>query len=65
MAERYIFRVGLNPATDAPAFPFVFPEIVGFELSDSFQFEALIGMDILRQCDFSMARSGMCRLTFG
>jgi Aspartyl protease len=65
MAERYIFRVGLHSADEAPTFPYIFPEIVGFELSDSFQFEALIGMDILGQCDFSITKSRTCRLTFG
>jgi gag-polyprotein putative aspartyl protease len=65
MAERYIFRIGLHPATDQPAFPFIFQEIVGFELTDSFQFDALIGMDILSQCDFSMSQSRLCRLSFG
>jgi hypothetical protein len=64
-AERYVFRVGLVMPSDQPAFPYVFDDVTGFELSDSFQFEALIGMDILSQCEFSMSRSQMCRLTFG
>lgn len=38
----------------APAFPFVFDEVTGFELANSFTFEALLGMDILSQCDLSM-----------
>ncbi len=65
-AERYLFRFALEAPIDGiPAFPFVFEEIIGFELTDSFQFDALIGMDILNQCDFEMLRGGMCRLTFG
>jgi hypothetical protein len=66
-AERYLFRVGLWPdrADAAPAFPFLFEEVIGFELANSFQFQALLGMDILRRCDFSMDRSGGCRLRFG
>ena len=66
-AERYLFRVGLKPDSDemTPRFPYVFDDIVGFELVDSFQFDALLGMDILRQCDFSMDRDAMCHLTFG
>lgn len=64
-AERYLFRFALQADTnDVPSFPFVFEEVVGFELTDSFQFDALIGMDILSQCDFEMQRSGLCRLTF-
>ena len=64
-AERYLFRIGVQPNTEAPVFPFVFDDIIGFELSDSFQFEALLGMDILRQCDFAMSRTGRCSLQFG
>jgi hypothetical protein len=65
VAERFIFRIGLHPVAEAPSFPFVFPEIVGFELTDSFQFEALIGMDILSQCNFSITKSRLCSLEFG
>jgi hypothetical protein len=64
-AERYLFRVGVRPNVQAPAFPYVFDDIVGFELADSFQFDALLGMDVLRQCDFSMSRTGDCALSFG
>ena len=65
-AERYLFRFALQAnRVHAPSFPFVFEEVVGFELTDSFQFDALIGMDILSQCDFEMLRNGICRLTFG
>jgi hypothetical protein len=66
--ERYAFRVGLLPATrpdQAPSFPFVFDEVVGIELTDSFEFNALLGMDVLAQCDFSMDRTGRCSLSFG
>lgn len=65
-AERYAFRIALHPdGLAAPAFPFVFDRVVGFELSDSFALDALIGMDILKQCDFAMTRDGRCRLGFG
>lgn len=64
-AERYLFRVGLRTPADVPTFPFLFDEVSGFELSDSFQLDALIGMDILKQCDFSMSGTGICSLTFG
>jgi hypothetical protein len=66
--ERYAFRVGLlpgGPADRAPSFPFVFDEVVGIELTNTFEFNALIGMDVLNRCDFSMERSGRCRLRFG
>src|SRR5882757_3735627 len=51
-AERYLFRVGVRPAARSPVFPYVFEDIVGFELSETFQFDALLGMDVLKQCDF-------------
>lgn len=49
----------------APTFPFVFEEVVGFELRNAFQFQILIGMDILRQCDLTMTRDHRCPLQFG
>ncbi len=67
-AERYLFRFGLMPALPAdapPAFPFLFDDVVGFELRDHFHFDMLLGMDVLGQCDFSMDRNGVCRLAAG
>jgi hypothetical protein len=67
-AERFLFRIGVLPTNSGdgvPAFPYVFEEVIGFELTNNFQFEALIGMDILRQCDLSLLRSGLCKLSFG
>ncbi len=66
-AERFLFRIGLIPdaADGAPAFPYVFDEVIGFELTNSFQFETLLGMDILAQCDLELRRDGRCRLAFG
>ncbi len=65
--ERFAFRVGFRPdrVDDAPAFPFIFEEVIGIELTDAFEFNALLGMDILGQCDFSMTRDGRCHLDFG
>lgn len=66
--DRYIFRVGLDGGAadnDAPTFPFIFEEVDGFELLDSFSFDALLGMDILRQCELLIAPGNRCRLTFG
>ena len=65
--ERFAFRVGLWPdqGNSEPAFPFVFEEVIGIELTNVFEFNALIGMDILSQCDFAMDREGRCSLSFG
>ena len=64
-AERYLFRVGVRPTSQTPVFPYVFEDTVGFELAETFQFDALLGMDVLRQCDFTMSRTGHCTLQFG
>ena len=66
--DRYIFRIGLDGQAaqdDAPTFPFIFEEVIGFELLDSFNFDVLLGMDILRQCELLIAPGNRCRLTFG
>lgn len=66
--DRFIFRVGLEGQaadSDAPTFPYIFEEVVGFELLDSFSFDVLLGMDILRQCELLIAPGNRCRLTFG
>lgn len=66
--ERYAFRIGLWPdqtSPASPAFPFVFDEVIGIELTNAFEFDALIGMDILGQCDLETRRDGFCRLAFG
>lgn len=66
--DRYIFRIGLNgraAANDPPTFPYIFEEVVGIELLDSFSFDVLLGMDILRQCELLISPGNRCRLTFG
>jgi predicted aspartyl protease len=65
-AERYVFRLALPTISDgAPSFPFVFDRVQGFELAEAFSLDALIGMDILSQCDFTMRRDRRCILEFG
>ena len=64
-AERFLFRVGLPMPGPTPSFPFVFGDVIGFELIDSSTFDALIGMDILRSCSFAMTDGGDCSLQFG
>lgn len=62
--QRYAFRVGLQ-AGEQTNYPFVFDEVIGIELTNAFEFNALIGMDILGQCDLTLERSGQCILRFG
>lgn len=61
--QRYAFRVGL--LTEDSRFPFVFEEVIGIELTNAFEFNSLLGMDILSQCDLSVFRDGRCALEFG
>jgi hypothetical protein len=71
--ERYLFRVGLavTQDKDVPAFPYIFEETLGFELGELSPFgdgrsiDAVLGMDVLRQCDFEMRRDSTCTLRFG
>jgi len=64
-AERYLFRVGLHGDAETPTLPYVFDDVIGFELVDSFRFDALIGIDILRQCDLELRRDGRGVLLVG
>ena len=62
IVDRYLFRIGLP--IDGPL-PFIFDELAGFELLESANYGAVLGMDVLRRCDFEMRRDGCCRLSFG
>ena len=65
-SERCPFRLALpDEESTTPTFPFVFDDVIGMELGNHFNFDALLGMDILRQCDLRIERSGRCRLWFG
>jgi Aspartyl protease len=67
-AERYEFKIGLMPdysPPNQPSLPFVFDSVIGIALPDPFEFDVMIGMDVLGQCDFAMNRRGACRLVFG
>ena len=59
-------RVGIATGDDddAPAFPFVFSPVLGFEIVRGSSFDALLGMDILKQCDLTLLRNGSGTLCF-
>jgi len=65
----YIFRIGLFPDTNeaqsGAALPYVFPESEGFGFTPSSGYQAILGMDILKLCDFSIDRRGRCTLSLG
>lgn len=67
-AERYLFRIGLLPPPapeGVPRFPFVFDDVIGFELGEAFALDLLIGMDILSQCTFRIDPQRSCELIAG
>ena len=64
-AERYVFRIALFGDGASPTLPFAFDDVLGFELKESFTFDVLLGMDILRQCDFELRRGSCGVLTVG
>ncbi len=63
--ERYLFRIGFEflDVYGKPSFPFVFAPILGFEIVRGSSFEALIGMDLIHQCDLTLSRNGTGTLT--
>lgn len=67
-SERYVLRIGFPaPPSDSalPTFPFVFDPVMAFELTDSFRRGALLGMDVLSQCDVHLDRGAVCTIRFG
>jgi hypothetical protein len=68
MVDYYLFRLGLfcdQSLDTAPAPPYIFAEISGFGMQDSRDFEVILGMDVLKQCDLRLDRSGIWELQFG
>lgn len=68
----YAFRVGfytteqvMEPDRIDPALPFVFEDVDGFSWIGSADFDVIIGIDILSQCEMRFDRSGRCLLKFG
>lgn len=68
----YLFRLGLHGNDGEPGhpvrtsgFPFIFDDLDGFSWSRHADFDVILGMDVLKQCDFSLDRSGRCSLRFG
>lgn len=72
-ATEYIIRLGFVPGNyDDPYFspdaqqPYVLEaELIGFELSPSFSYPILVGMDVICSGDLSIRRDGTARFEFG
>lgn len=68
----FLFRIGFysdeqiaSPAPPADDLPFTFEETDGFSWRRPADFDVILGMDVLSQCDVSMDRAGRCRIRFG
>jgi hypothetical protein len=66
LVDYFVFRVGLfDKEMFGNGIPFVFGETRGFGMRATTGFDVILGMDVLRQCDFKMDRSGTWLLSFG
>lgn len=68
----YLFRIGLftteqieSADMSAVVLPYVFEESNGFGWMHDAGFDVILGMDVLRQCDLSLSRDGVCQIRFG
>lgn len=62
----FVFRLGMiSEPANPTALPYVFAEIRGYLMAQRSHFDVLLGMDVLRETDFRMARDGSWNLTFG
>ena len=69
LVDFFIFRLGLfsdgEVSGGCGSWPHVFAETQGFEIKQSHNFDVLLGMDVIGQCDLEIVRSGNWRLGFG
>ena len=67
--DYFMFRIGFDVGEtgfgDPAQLPFVFEATDGFSWGRSAEFDVILGMDVLRQCDFAKDRAGLCKLRFG
>lgn len=68
----YLFRMGFyttdqvfEPQRASLALPFVFEDVDGFGWTGSADFDVIVGMDVLSQCDIAFERTGRSRIRFG
>lgn len=67
LVDFFVFRLGLfaDGDDDASRWPHVFAETEGFQIRQSHNFDVLLGMDVIGQCDLEINRNGTWRLGFG
>jgi hypothetical protein len=64
MVNYFMFRLGIFSQPEQPL-PYIFRELEGFGWPEPKSFDVILGMDVLKQCDFSMDRKGSWSLAFG
>lgn len=70
LVDYFQFRIGLfadekQTFSSAPRLPYIFDDLDGFATRTTSQFDVILGMDVLGQCDFNLSRAGGWTLTFG
>jgi hypothetical protein len=70
LVSYHFYRIGLFTdkmisEASAPQLPYIFAEVDGFEMQKAPDFDVIIGMNVLSQCDFTMSRNGRWLLNFG
>jgi predicted aspartyl protease len=68
----YLFRLGLFTTEQVEMIgmqtsdlPFLFDELNGFSWGRASDFDVILGMDVLSQCDIAIKRNGICAIVFG
>ncbi len=65
LVDYYLFRLAVESEDGQSSLPYVFAETVGFQINQSLDFEVILGMDVLSQCDLTVVRDGTWSLTYG
>lgn len=65
LVDYFLFRLGFFAKGDQPTLPYIFAETDGFQIRAAGSFDVLLGMDVLKQCDLLLDRSGRWQLDFG
>lgn len=68
LVDFYTFRIGVFPhdshSPEGPVFPYILAETEGFGMHDKGDFDAIIGMDVIKHCDLALYRSGRWQIKF-
>jgi len=69
LVDFYLFRLGIFPSSSMSLgegkIPYVFAETDGFLIHQTHNFDVLLGMDVLQDCNFELLRDGNWSLSFG